>query len=213
MLKAVIFDLDGLLVDSTPIQQEANRIFIESFDKIYLFPESGREGMRIIDIIRDYKDIFDLPGSVEELYRKRQEIYYELVVSKLQLFPGVKKLLEKLRLRKLKIALATSGDRAYVQLLFKKFSQLKDYFSTTVVSEDVVRGKPYPDVYLKALQKLGVAAKEAIVLEDSFNGIAAAKAAGIAVICIPNRSYPGADYSGADHVFSTLDEVTSEIPG
>lgn len=207
MLKAVIFDLDGLLVDSTPLQQEANRRFIESFGKVYLWPESGREGMRIVDVIRDYKDIFDLPGTVEYLYKKRQQVYFDLARKELVLFPFTLSLLAKLKKRNLLLALATSGDNAYVDLVFTKFTRLRDFFSIVVTSEDVVRGKPYPDVYQKTMEKLKISTSEAVVIEDSVNGILAAKAAGIQVICIPNQHYPDAVYRDADQVFDSLGEV------
>ena len=212
MIKVVIFDLDGLLVDSTPLQQEAMRLFLESFGKIYLFPKSGREGMRIIDIIREYKDIFDLPGRVEDLYRKRQQIYFQLAQERLQLFPDALPLLEKLKLRGLILALATSGDRDYVRLIFRKFPTLQTYFKAIVTSEDVLRGKPNPDVYRMTLVKLNLKPAECVVIEDSVNGIAAGKAAGIQVICVPNTHYPDADFSQADRVFTTLSQVTAAIP-
>ena len=211
MLKAVIFDLDGLLVDSTKLQIQADQEFIKSFGKIFL-PGGGREGMRIIDITREYKDVYDLPGSAEDLYAKRQQIFFGLARKYLQLFNGVMPLLNKLQERKLKIALATSGDREYVKLVFEKFPQLTDYFSVVVSSEDVARGKPNPDVYKKALEKLKIKSDEAVVLEDSVNGITAAKLAGIQVICIPNRFYPEADYSQADKIFSSLGQVYTAIP-
>ncbi|MEK7165722.1 MAG: HAD family phosphatase [Patescibacteria group bacterium] len=211
MLKAIIFDLDGLLVDSTPLQLEANRLFIESFGKIYAKPTSGREGMRIIDILRDYKDIFELPGSIEELYRKRQQIYFDLVKTDLRLFPDSLPLLEKLKKRGLRLALATSGDRNYVRLVFTKFPKLKDFFEKAVTSEEVDRGKPYPDVFLKAVQLLEIMPSEAVVIEDSFNGVAAAKRANIPVICIPNQHYPDADVGEADRVFKTLGEVEKAL--
>lgn len=211
MLKAVIFDLDGLLVDSTPLHQAANQKFIEGLGRIYLKPTSGREGMRIIDIVRDYKEIFDLPGSVESLYQKRQLIFLEIAWKKLKLFPGAEALIRRLLQRDLKLALSTSGDSAYVELFFNKFRKFKLCFSAVVTGDDVRRGKPYPDIYIKTLEKLKIKPHEAIVLEDSVNGIAASKAAGIQVICIPNRHYPDADYSLADKVFPTLVTVTDAI--
>lgn len=210
MLKAVIFDLDGLLIDSTPVQQEANRIFLNNFGKIVL-PSTGREGMRIIDIIREYKDIYDLPGSVEELYAKRQAIFFKLAKVHLKLYPGANQLVEKLNKRSLRLALATSGDRDYVNLFFGKFPRISKFFSTIVTSEDVRRGKPYPDVYQIALVKLNIAADEVVVLEDSVNGITAAKTAGLQVICVPNRNYPEADYSQADKIFPSLVDISLAI--
>lgn len=210
MISAVIFDLDGLLVDSTPLQNEANRIFLERHGKLHL-AKSGREGMRIIDIIQEYKDIYDLPETIENLYIERQEIYFDLVKKHLELFGGAFELLEKLKKRNLKIALATSGDRNYLTVLFEKFPKLKSYFSVIVSSEDVIAGKPNPEVYQKALEKLEINPQKAVVLEDSINGILAAKGAGIEVICIPNQNYPEADYSMADKVFNNLFDVAAKI--
>ncbi len=212
MIKAVIFDLDGVLVDSTPLQLEANRRFLEGFGKVYAIPTSGREGMRIIDIISDYKDIYELPGDLDELYAKRQKIYLEMVRTKLQLFSGVLELLGKLKQRQLLLALATSGSRDYVNTLFFKFSELKLAFSVIVTGDDVVRGKPYPDIYKKALENLGIKPAEAVVIEDSVNGIVAAKGAKLQVICVPNSNYPDADYSQADKKFHNLAEVFRAIP-
>src|SRR3990167_6590197 len=183
MISAVIFDLDGLLVDSTPLQLKASHKFLENYGKLHFTSHAGREGMRMIDIIEEYKDIYDLPGSVEDLYHQRQQIFFEMAHNELQLFPGALPLLAELNLRGLKLALATSGD--------------------------VLQGKPSPEVFTKTAQKLGLPANECVVLEDSANGILAAKAAGMQVICVPNQNYPDADYSGADKIFSTLKEVAS----
>ena len=210
MLKAVIFDLDGLLVDSTPIHKEANQIFLAKFGKAKL-TSGGREGMRMTEIIQDYKDIYDLPGTLEELYQQRQEIFFKLVEENLQLFGGALELLQKIHKRNLKIAMGTSGDINYVKLVFVKFKELRKYFSVIVTGDDVVRGKPFPDIYQKALEMLDVKSGEAVAVEDSVNGITSAKAAGMQVICVPNRNYPEADYSEADKIFPTLIQVAQAI--
>ena len=211
MLKAVIFDLDGLLVDSSPVQEEAFRRFVEGHGKIYLPGTSGQSGKRIIDILREYKDLYNLPQSLNELYIERQQIFFRLVKEKLALFPGAIPLLVKLKQRGFRLALATSGDRDYIRVLFEKYQELSGYFSVVVTSEDVARGKPYPDVFQKTLIQLGVKPVEAVVLEDSVNGILAAKAAGIQTICVPNKHFPDVDYSLADRIFSSLEEVTLAI--
>ncbi len=210
MLKAVIFDLDGLLVDSTPLQQRANEEFITSFGKIYMISE-GREGLRIIDILREFKDIYNLPGNLEDLYTKRQMIFYRLAREKLELFPGARAVLEKFKARSYTCALATSGDRGYIAVIFEKYPLFKHYFQVILTSEDVVRGKPDPEIYTKTVTRLGVTPQEAVVIEDSINGILAAKRAGIQVICIPNYAYPNADYSLADQVFYSLEELSEAL--
>ena len=211
MISAVIFDLDGLLVDSTPLQLKASHKFLERFGKLHFTSHAGREGMRMIDIIEEYKDIYNLPGSVEELYQKRQEIFFDIARRELELFPGALRLLVQLKQRSLKLALATSGDRDYVQLIFEKFPELKNYFPVVITSEDVLRGKPDPEVFMKTAEQLGVKASESVVLEDSANGVLAAKAAGMQVICVPNQNYPDADYSKADKLFVSIEEVAQAL--
>jgi beta-phosphoglucomutase len=119
--------------------------------------------------------------------------------------------LKKLKQKKMKIGLTTSGDRDYVRAVFTKFPEFKNYFDRAVTSEDVERGKPNPDCYRKILEKLEISAHEAVVLEDSMYGITAAKAAGISVICVPNKYFPDADYSGADKIFPSLLDVDQAI--
>jgi len=211
MILAVIFDLDGLLVDSTPLQLRASHQFLQSFGKLHFTSHAGREGMRMIDIIEEYKDIYDLPGSVEDLYHQRQQIFFEMARKELELFPGALPLLVHLKQRRLKLALATSGDRDYLQVIFEKFPELQNYFTLVISSEDVLQGKPNPEVFTKTAQKLGVAPAECVVLEDSANGVLAAKAAGMQVICVPNQNYPDADYSQADKVFASLEEVAQAL--
>src|SRR3989344_207732 len=211
MISAVIFDLDGLLVDSTPLQLKASHKFLENYGKLHFTSHAGREGMRMIDIIEEYKDIYDLPGSVEDLYHQRQQIFFEMARKELELFPGALPLLVHLKQRRLKLALATSGDRDYLQVIFEKFPELQNYFTLVISSEDVLQGKPNPEVFTKTAQKLGVAPAECVVLEDSANGVLAAKAAGMQVICVPNQNYPDADYSQADKVFASLEEVAQAL--
>jgi len=165
----------------------------------------------MIDIIEEYKDIYDLPGSVEDLYHQRQQIFFEMARKELELFPGALPLLVHLKQRRLKLALATSGDRDYLQVIFEKFPELQNYFTLVISSEDVLQGKPNPEVFTKTAQKLGVAPAECVVLEDSANGVLAAKAAGMQVICVPNQNYPDADYSQADKVFASLEEVAQAL--
>ncbi len=207
MLKAVIFDLDGLLVDSTPLQWEATKRFLEHFNKLDLSTHSGSEGKRIIDILLELKDVYDLPGTIEELYHIRQEFFLKLVAQKLELFAGALELLEKIKKRGAVISMATSGDKNYVHAVLKKFPKLAEYFKIIVTGDDVVAGKPNPEIYLKTAQTLGVKPFECVVLEDSFNGIISAKRAGMTVVAVPNQNYPDADYSQADQVFSSLVEV------
>ena len=107
--------------------------------------------------------------------------------------------------------MATSGDASYINLVFKKFPKFAKYFAVLVTGDEVERGKPYPDIYTKTIQLLDIKPQESVVLEDSINGIFSAHAAGIPVICVPNKHYSEADYSQADKIFSSLKEVTQAL--
>jgi HAD superfamily hydrolase (TIGR01509 family) len=211
MLKAIIFDFDGLLTDSNPLHAEANQQFLTKYGKIHSSSKGKREGLRIIDCIREYKDIYNLSPDISQLYAERQAIFYKLVKEKLELFSGAMPLLEKIKIKKIKIILATSGDKGYINLVFDKFPEFARYFSLVVTGDDVVRGKPYPDIYEQVLKKISLAANECIVVEDSINGILSGKAAGIKVVAIPNIHYPEADYSIADKIFENLDQFNKSI--
>ncbi|KKP59315.1 MAG: HAD-superfamily hydrolase, subfamily IA, variant 3 [Candidatus Gottesmanbacteria bacterium GW2011_GWA1_34_13] len=211
MLKAVIFDFDGLLCDSTPLHREANYQLLNFYKKVKLPSIGSREGMRINEIMQDYKDVYNLPGTIEEIYKIRQSFFYEIVKNKLEIFPDAYPLLEKIKQKNIKIALATSGDASYINLVFKKFPKFAKYFAVLVTGDEVERGKPYPDIYTKTIQLLDIKPQESVVLEDSINGIFSAHAAGIPVICVPNKHYSEADYSQADKIFSSLKEVTQAL--
>lgn len=211
MLKAVIFDFDGVLTDSNPLHAQANQTFLEKFGKIHHSSGGKREGIRVIDAIREYKNIYDLTESVESLYKIRQDIFFKLVKEKLQIIPDAYSLLDKIKQKNLKIALATSGDRKYINLVFEKFPKFKKYFSCVVTGDDVIRGKPYPDIYELALKKMFLKPNEVVVVEDSVNGILASKTAKISVIAIPNKYYPDADYSIANKIFDKLKDLETAI--
>lgn len=211
MVKAVIFDLDGVLVDSHQVHEDASQKFLENYGKLHFSSLSSHSGKRIVDIVAEYKDIYNLPGNVDDLYQKRQQIFYGLVKENLELYPSVLSLLQKLKNRNIKIAIATSGDAFYLKIIFEKFPKLKSFIDSLVTGDDVARGKPYPDIFIKTAQKLNLQPYECVVVEDSTNGILAAKAAGMAVLAVPSIYYSDADYSSADKIFENLRDIEKAI--
>ncbi len=191
MIKAVIFDLDGLLVDteivSLKIYQELLSEFSIDFSKQeYAVQYSGKtEITNITNLIDSYK----LPWTVDEGLSKCFEAEERLLNQGVELKKGAKELLNFLKSNRYQIAVASSSTK---KRAFKLLDQhhIRSLFDEFVFAEDVAHSKPHPEVFLKAREKLKCLSEECIVLEDSENGILASKNAGISVICIPDMKMP-----------------------
>lgn len=208
-MKAVIFDLDGLLVDTEMISFEIYQNLLKEFDILFSLEDyvqnySGKtEENNIARLINHYH----LPWTLEEGLNKVFELEKQLLNDTVQLKKGALALLNALKLRNIAMALATSStkDRAF-QILAKH--DVLDYFDVFVFGPDLKRGKPYPDIFLNACEKLGVQPHECFVLEDSENGIQAAYSAHIPVICIPDMKMPAEKYLRMTKAtFQSLDDV------
>src|ERR1043166_9490897 len=155
-----------------------------------------------------FKKTFGITASTEELMRRRGEIATEFFANKIGLFPHVKEVLEELRDMKLRLAVATSSVSASARPFLDRH-QLTSFFEVIITGDEIERGKPHPDIYLRAAEKLGVAPNECLVIEDSLSGVAAGKAAGMRVAAIPDRRFvdPHPYEDEADYVLSSLSEI------
>ena len=211
MIDAVVFDLDGLLIDSERVWDEARRQFVvERGGRWHDRAQREMMGMSSPEWSRYVHDELgvDLPPLriSEEVVRRLEALYRD----HLPLMPGAREAVERLAER-WPLAVASSSNRELIDLVLG-ISELASHFRVTVSSEEVERGKPAPDVYLEAMRRLSVTPSCCVAIEDSQNGILSAVAAGIGVIAIPNRSYPpGEDaLSKADLVLSSLHDLTAE---
>jgi HAD superfamily hydrolase (TIGR01509 family) len=208
LIDAVIFDLDGLLVDSESVWDEARREYVAEHGGSWR-EEATREmmGMASIEWSRYVRDKLlvdrppetiseDVAGRVSELYRER-----------LPLVPGAREAVQRLAAR-WPLALASSSNREVIDLVLE-LAGLDSAFHATVSSEEVGRGKPAPDVYLEAARRLSVTPAACAAIEDSHNGILSARAAGMRVIAVPNSEFPpGTDaVHAAARVLDSLDEL------
>ena len=196
MIKAVIFDMDGLMIDS-------ERITFEGYQKI--FKEQNLEftmdfyktllgnGMTIVKkLFKDeYGDNFDFEALIQVVH---QHLKDTLDQGRMPLKPGIISLLEYLKSKDIKTIVATSSQRTRVDAILSKLN-LVEYFNDSICGDEVVNGKPNPEIFLKACQKLDVLPSQALVLEDSQTGIQAAFDAKIPVICIPDLKYPDDEYA------------------
>lgn len=205
MIKALIFDFDGLIIDSESPEFEAWH---------ELFAEYGRElGPELwADLVGRPPTHFDLYGyfckhidpviEVEKLRQDRRARVIALTITQ-PILPGVEEYLQSATALDLRIGLASSSTRDHVRGHLHRL-KLLDYFHSIRCFEDTDRHKPDPTPYLKVLEDLGVKADEAIALEDSPNGVAAAKAAGIFCVAVPNPITCRLPLEHADHRLASL---------
>lgn len=211
MLLALIFDFDGLIVDTeTPEVDIWREVFIEHgtvFPDEYWINAIGRGADQIMEkpvqVLARY-----CTGPVEtEAVRADHHRRVMAAIDAQPPRPGIVALLDDAREAGLKIGVASSSKHDWVDGHLARLG-LADRFDAITCADDVPRAKPFPDLYLKACERLGVTPGEAMALEDSPNGIAAARAAGVFVTTYPNTLTRQLDISAADHRVETLEGVT-----
>ena len=212
MIEAVIFDLDGVLLDSEQVWDEAReQLAKERGGRWHENAQRDMMGMSSLEWSRYMHDVIGLPEPPEEISREVVERMAKLYREHLPVVPGAREAVDRLAAR-WPLGLASSSNRELIDLALELLG-VEHLFKATVSSEEAARGKPAPDVYLEAARRLGVEPTHAAAIEDSENGIRAAKAAGIRVIAIPNPHFPPAEdaLTQADVLLRSLDELTPEV--
>ena len=212
MIEAVVFDLDGVLLDSEQVWDEVREELVkERGGRWHEQAQTEMMGMSSIEWSRYMHDELDLPEPPEEISAEVVRRLDEVYRKRLPLIDGAREAVERLAAR-WPLGLASSSNREVIDLVLD-LSGLARYFRVTVSSEEVPRGKPAPDVYLEAARGLGVPPERCAAVEDSHNGIRSAKAAGMRVIAIPNQHYPPGEeaLALADVTLGSLAELTPSI--
>jgi HAD superfamily hydrolase (TIGR01509 family) len=207
--RVVIFDLDGVLADSEPWWNQIDaKLLSESGVAYHGEYHANVLGLSYRLAVEFYKKAFGLSASIEELMRRRGEIAMEFFAKRVGLFPSAKATLEELRRMTLRLAVATSSVSASARPFLERHA-LTNFFEFIVTGDEIERGKPYPDIYLRTAEKLGVSADPCLVVEDALSGIAAAKAAKMRVAAIPDRRFVDVrEYATkADYVLSSLSDI------
>lgn len=212
MIDAVVFDLDGVIVDSEHVWDEVRqRLADERGGRWHEQASRDMMGMSSLEWSRYMHDVIGLAEPPEEInaevVRRLVAVYHE----ELPLLDGAVEAVEALAGR-WPLGLASSSNRELIDLVLR-VSGLERWFAATVSSEEVARGKPAPDVYLEAAHRLDVAAERCAAVEDSENGIRSAKAAGMRVVAIPNPRYPpaGDALAAADVVLPSVAALTPPV--
>jgi len=211
--RTVIFDLDGVVADSEPWWNEIDAKLLAEHGVTY----RGEYHRNVLGVsyrlaVEFYKKAFGLSVSTDEMMRRRGEIAADFFANRIDVFPSTKPVLQQLRQMNLHLAVATSSMSASARPFLARHA-LTTFFDVIVTGEEVEHGKPHPDIYLRAAEKLGVAADTSLVIEDALSGIAAAKAAKMRVAAIPDtRFVDRRDYEReADYLLGSLSEIPALI--
>ncbi|HKH18269.1 MAG TPA: HAD family phosphatase [Solirubrobacteraceae bacterium] len=212
MIQAVIFDLDGLLLDSESAWDGGRRALVAEHGLEW--PDGATEamlGMSSPEWSRYVKEQLGVPLEPPEISDRVVGHVLESYEQRLPLLPGAEQAVARIAAR-WPLALASSSNKHVIDRVMQT-SGWGDVFRAWVSSEEVGRGKPAPDVFLEAVRRLGVEPENAAGIEDSHNGILAARAAGLRVIAIPNHEFPPGEeaLAAADVVLGSLDELTPEL--
>lgn len=212
MLKTVIFDMDGVIVDTEPVHHFAyhqlfNQLGITVSPELY----ASFTGNSTKNIFQKLKAQFELSQSVEELVQAKRDLFNDAFDHKddLTLLDGVERLIKELKANDIQLILASSSAKVTIQRVFNRF-QLFPYFAHIVSGEDFPQSKPHPAIFLEAVRLSQHQAQECMVIEDSTNGIAAAKGAGVFCIGYDSFHSKNQDYSQADWVVKHFDELSFE---
>ncbi|MBU3199904.1 HAD family phosphatase [Clostridium estertheticum] len=210
MLKAVIFDMDGVIIDSEPAHMKLEN---ETYKKLGI-EVTGDEHHSFVGATSHYmwdslKNKHKLNQTLDELIEYDRSKYFKYLNSdecEITLIDGVKELIKDFHENGIKLAIASSSPLNVIMAIANKF-QIEEYFEVFVTGDYVERSKPEPDIFIFASKKLGVSPENCIVIEDSHNGVRAAKKAGMKCVGINSDAAGSQDISMADLVINSFKEV------
>jgi len=209
MIRCVVFDMDGVVVNTEPLSHAAGSELYKSLgitvpDEVYSTFVGNSDKM----IVAKLKDLYDIKLTHEELLEEKYKYFFSAFgnATDLDLMPGVRILIQELHSKGIKLILASSSSKRKIEAVFTRFG-LHDFFDAKVSGEDFEESKPNPAIFNEAVRMSGFSKEECLVIEDSTNGIKAAKAAGL--YCIAYESGYGLpqDTSEADKVITDFAEL------
>ncbi len=209
-IKGVLFDMDGVLVDSEKYICDAailmfgeKGLTVKAEDFI---PFIGKGENRYIGGVAEH---YNFPIVIEKVKARTYAIYEEITKGKLEALPGVHTFMRYCREHGLKMSVATSADRVKMLINLKGIGLSESCFDATVNGLEVERKKPFPDIFIFAAQKLGLKPEECLVVEDAISGVEAAKAAGAKCLGL-TTSFKATDLAKADWISKTLADAPKE---
>lgn len=211
MIKAVIFDMDGVMIDSEPLWEKTERILLARRDIEY--SPTYRDqivGLNQNDSGKLLINTFELEETVEDIISERVEILTAIYEEELEVVLDLIPLLDNLRDSKFKLAVASSSPLRVINFVLDMFS-LQEYFPVVVSGECTENGKPHPDIYLHTAKRLEVEPSECVAIEDSINGVKSAKAAGMYCIAVPDKRLSQMEFQNADIIVPNLNRISPDL--
>lgn len=210
MISCVIFDMDGVIIDSEPIYFQVEQGLFKELG-LELTREEHSKYVGRSDLWDSIKDSYSLDFDVEEIHQKEKDQYLDIISSSFDEGPieGVEELVQKLYADRKKLVLASSSEMRNIELVLTKFGLLK-YFDLRISGADLATSKPHPEIFLKAAEMAGSEPENCLVIEDSMNGVRAAKAANMKCIGYKNPNSGNQNLSDADWIIDSFDEFDLE---
>ena len=211
MLKAIIFDMDGLMVDTEPLSRQAWDAVLDTFgyalsNEVY-WQMIGRRSDESVQIAWS---AYDLPLTAEELLRQKTALFEARLAQGIPLMPGLMPLQAEIARRQIPWAVATSSPRHHAEIILAQLA-LADSCRAIAGGDEVRQGKPAPDIYLLAAERLGIAPAHCLALEDSVPGSQAAVAAGMVTVAVPGGDRAAAEFAHAHYILPSLHEVLDHL--
>lgn len=208
--EAAIFDIDGTMIDNNEFHLKAWRQYLkeigrEMSDEEYKENINGKTNQDATEYIYGKKLSKE---EAEKYYLKKEEIYRQMYAPHIKPVEGLLELLQLLQSKNIPIAIATSGIMVNIDFMFEHIP-MRQYFKEIIYSEDIKKGKPDPEIFLKAAEALNVDPAKCVVFEDSLAGVEAGKAAGMKVVAV-TTTHPKDELNDADEVVSDFTSVTVE---
>lgn len=209
-MKALIFDMDGLMIDSERLYFAAEKDIAEAFGKqVQVETLWKMMGRKPIEGIRIFVEDLGIPASPEEVLQMRHEAMLQKMKTDLVAMPGLQHIIDRF-FPHLKLAIATGAPAVYMDITLDSL-RLRDKFTVLQASDEIVNGKPDPEIYLETCNKLNLDPSACVVLEDSSNGALAGKRAGCYCVAVPNEYTDKQNFEFADFRAKDLYEAANHI--
>jgi beta-phosphoglucomutase family hydrolase len=211
MIKAVIFDMDGVISDTEHLHVQAGNQSLKAFNITISKEEADSySGMPDRSLFRLIAEKHGLNTNIDEIIKKKDNILIELIVKHLKAVDGSIELIKRVKDNKLKLAVASSTRDETIDLILRKLD-VKSFFDVIFSGNRLDKPKPYPDVFLLTAKKLDIKPEECLVIEDTKNGVQAAKSAGMKCIGLRNKNSGNQDLSAADLIVDDLNKITIDL--
>ncbi|MDI6783911.1 MAG: HAD family phosphatase [bacterium] len=211
MIKAVIFDMDGIIIDSEPLQMIAiNQVMAQWNVKLSVQEFQKMIGRKLADDFADMKKEYNILVDYSTFAKQKREAYHSILENNLVEMPGLSPLLSRLLNAKYRLAVASSSVRADVDMVLNGLS-IADKFAVVASGDEVEEGKPNPALFLLAANRLNVPVTECVAIEDSNPGLRAAKDSGMKCIVVPHQHTQHQDFARADIIVDSLNDITVSL--